>query len=244
MSQVSIISHLSLKHPNVQRVIEIAEEIVAEHKKVTLDNLYYRAKRRLKIPRRGLKSIIQYLVNKKVLVDQSRFTRNSILAHPFRKTIYYFIKSNLGAHLSTIRKYFQSDITNLNTGTGQLLWHLDMLLKFNYVKTIKLKNYLLFLPLDIDDEAGIIYFFLRDDLNLRIIKLLIEKKEIKRVDISKNLTESRELVYYHLNNLIDHSLIDLNEHKFVYINPEKGLLIESIINNLENISKYKLITNK
>jgi len=119
-----------------------------------------------------------------------------------------------------------------------------MLLKFNYVKTIKLKNYLLFLPLDIDDEAGIIYFFLRDDLNLRIIKLLIEKKQIKRVDISKNLAESRELVYYHLNNLLDHSLIDLNEDKFVYINPEKGLLIESIINNLENISKYKLITNK
>ena len=238
MSKVSIISNLSLKHPNVQRVIEIAEEIVAENKKVTLDKLYYKAKRRLKIPRRGLKSIIQYLVNKKVLVDQSRFTRNSILAHPFRKTIYYFIKSNLGAHLSTIRKYFQSDNTNLNTGTGQLLWHLDMLLKFNYVKTIKLKNYLLFLPLDIDDEAGIIYFFLRDDLNLRIIKLLIEKKEIKRVDISKNLAESRELVYYHLNNLIDHSLIDLNEDKFVYINPEKGLLIESIINNLENISKY------
>lgn len=238
MNQVSIISNLSLKHPNVQRVIEIAEEIVAENKKVTLDKLYYKAKRRLKIPRRGLKSIIQYLVNKKVLVDQSRFTRNSILSHPFRKTIYYFIKDNLGVHLSTIRKYFQSGNTKQNTGTGQLLWHLDMLLKFNYVKTIKLKNYLLFLPLDIDDEAGIIYFFLKDDLNFRIIKLLIEKKEIKRVDISKNLTESRELVYYHLNNLIDHSLIDLNEDKFVYINPEKGLLIESIINNLENISKY------
>ena len=171
MNHVSIISILSLKHPNVQRVIEIAEEIVAENKIVTLDNIYYRAKRRLKIPRRGLKSIIQYLVNKKVLVDQSRFTRNSILAHSLRKTIYYFIKDNLGVHLSPIRKYFQSN----NTGTGQLLWHLDMLLKFNYIKTIKLKNHLLFLPIDIDDEAGIIYFFLRDNLNFKIVKLLIEQ---------------------------------------------------------------------
>ncbi len=240
MNQVSVISNISLKHPNVQGVIEIAEEIVAENRVVTLDNLYYRAKRKLKIPRRGLKSIIQYLVNKKVLVDQSRFTRNSILSHPLREEIYYFIRDNLGVHLSTIRRHFQSE----NTGTGQLVWHLDMLLKFNYVKSIKLKNYLLFLPKDIDDEAGIIYFFLRDDLNFRIVKLLLEKKELKRADIYKNLAESRELVYYHLNNLIDDKVIELKEDKFVCINPKKVLLIESIIKDLENISKDKLITNK
>ena len=240
MNKISIISSLNLKHPSVQRVIEIAEEIVAENKKLTIDNLYYKAKRVLKIPRKGLNGIIQYLVNKKVIVDQSRFTKNSILAHPLRKVIYYFIKDNLGVHLSTIRKYFQSD----NIGTGQLLWHLDMLSKFNYIKSIKLKKYLLLLPIDIDNEIGIINFFLRDDLNFRIVKLLIEKRELKRADIFKNIAESRELVYYHLNNLIDFKVIELNEDKIVNIHPEKVLLIKSIINNLENISKYKLINNK
>ncbi|MFX1501032.1 MAG: hypothetical protein ACFFDH_08730 [Promethearchaeota archaeon] len=238
MQPVSTISNLSLKHPSVQRVIEIAEEIVEENKKLTIDNLYYRAKRILRIPRKGLKAIIQYLVNKKIIVNQSRFTKKSILAHPLREAIYSFIKDNLGVHLSTIRKNFQSE----NIGTGQLLWHLKMLLKFNYVKSIKLKNYLLFLPIEIDDEIGIINFFLRNDLNFRIVKLLLGKKEFKRTEIYKNLAESRELVYYHLNNLIEHNLIELMENKSAYINPKKVLLIESTIINLEHVSKYSLIT--
>lgn len=219
MNQASIVPNISLKHPNVQRVIKIAEEIVSEDKILSLENLYYKAKRRLKIPRKGLRFIIQYLVNKKVLVDQSKFTRHSILEHPLRKSIYYFIKDNLGVHLSTIRNYFHSE----NTGTGQLLWHLDMLLKFNYIKSIKMKKYLIFLPREIDDESGIIYFLLRDELNFRIVQLLLKKKELKRSDIYKKLAESRELVYYHLNNLIDDKLIKIKEDKYVYINPKKVL---------------------
>ncbi|MFX1322327.1 MAG: hypothetical protein ACFFAQ_11865 [Promethearchaeota archaeon] len=240
MNKVSIVSNLSLRHPNVLSVIELAEEIVAANKLLSLENLYYRARRKLKIPQKGLKVIIQYLVNKKVLVDQSHFTKYSILEHPLREAIYYFINDNIGVHLSTIRDHFQSE----NIGTGQLLWHIDMLLKFNYVKSIKLKKYLLFLPIDIDDEVGIIYFVLRDELNFRIVKLLLEKKELKRSNIYKDLAESRELVYYHLNNLIDDKLIELKEDKIVSINPRKVLLFESIINDLEKRSKDKFITNK
>jgi predicted transcriptional regulator len=240
MNQVSIISNISLKHPNVQKVIEIAEEIVSEDKILSLENLYYKARRKLKIPRKGLKFIIQYLVNKKVLVDQSKFTRRSILEHPLREAIYYFIKENLGVHLSTIRNHFQSE----NTGTGQLLWHLDMLLKFNHIKSIKMKKYLIFLPRDIDDESGIIYFLLRDDLNFRIVQLLLEKKELKRSNVYKELAESRELVYYHLNNLIDDKLIKLKEDKYIYISPNKILLIQYIIKDLMNISQNKFITNE
>lgn len=240
MNKVSILSNLSLRHPNVLSVIELAEEIVAADKLLSLENLYYKAKRKLKIPQKGLKVIIQYLVNKKVLVDQSRFTRYSILEHPLREAIYSYIKDNLGVHLSTIRDHFQTE----NTGTGQLLWHLDMLLKFNYIKSIRLKKYLLFLPINIDDEVGIIYFILRDELNFRIVKLLLEKKELKRSDIYKDLAESRELVYYHLNNLIEDKVIELKEDKLVSISPQKVLLIESIINDLEKRSKDKFITYK
>ena len=66
MSKYANISSISLEHPTVKKVIKIAEDIVNENKILNIDTLYYRAKRSLKIPRRGLNTIIQYLLNKKI----------------------------------------------------------------------------------------------------------------------------------------------------------------------------------
>ena len=50
---------LGLEHPSVQQVIEVALELTKEHRLINNELLYNRAKRKLKIPRSGLKTIIQ-----------------------------------------------------------------------------------------------------------------------------------------------------------------------------------------
>ncbi len=55
-------------HPSVKMVLEIAEELMRRNKVLNIENLYNLAKKRLKIPRNGLLSIIQYLINKKILI--------------------------------------------------------------------------------------------------------------------------------------------------------------------------------
>ena len=213
MKQQIRIPNINLNHLNVQSVIEIAEEIIAENKLLNIDNLYHRAKRKLKIPRKGLLTIIQFLENKKVIIDRSKFTKRSVLSNKNRKQIYKFIKNNIGAHLSLIRKNVKLDAESTSSGTGRLLWHLDMLIKFRIIKKLSIKNYVIVLPFDIDDNLGKVFFLLRDDLNFKIISLLSEEKVLKQSVIYKKLEE-----YYHLNNLIEYSVIGINENKEVIIN--------------------------
>ena len=56
-------------HPSVKKVLEIAEEIMSKNKVLNVENLYNIAKKRLKLPRNGLLSIIQFLINKKLLIE-------------------------------------------------------------------------------------------------------------------------------------------------------------------------------
>ncbi|MHA2290189.1 MAG: hypothetical protein ACXABG_15495 [Promethearchaeota archaeon] len=239
MTQTIIQTPFSLDNPNIKKVLEIAEEILQQKQVLTLDKLFSRAKRTLKIPNSGLKSIIQYLVNKKILVDQSRFTRISVMSNPVRKRLYYTIRKNIGVHLAAVKKLLQQN--NPNLGVGQLLWHVDMLIKFDYIKSIKVGNYLILLPKELDDEYGRISFFLRDELNWRILKLLNSEGQLKRSEIYKVLNESRELIYYHVKNLIDYKLLLISDNSIIKIDPNISKTLNIILENEDNMSKKKLL---
>ena len=242
MTQTIIQTPFSLDNPNIKRVLEIAEEILQEQQVLTLDKLFSRAKRILKIPNSGLKSIIQYLVNKKILVDQSRFTRLSVMSNPVRKQLYLTLRNNIGVHLAALKKLLQQN--NPNLGVGQLLWHVDMLIKFDYIKSMKVGNYLILLPKEIEDDYGRISFFLRDELNWRILKLLNSEGQLKRSEIYKVLNESRELIYYHVKNLIEYELLLISDNSIIKIHPNITKTLNIILKNEEKISNKKLIDHE
>ena len=132
-------------------------------------------------------------------MEGSKYTRESILLNPKRKNIYNFIQANLGAHFSLIRKEVLSEGDNAGS-TGQLIWHLELLLKFKFIKKIKLGNFTLFLPINVDDKLGLLSFFLRDELNKNLIKLFLKIKQLKKAETYKLLNKPREHVYYRLNH--------------------------------------------
>ena len=227
MAQTIIQTPFSLDSPNIKKVLEIAEKILQDNQVLTLDKLFSRAKRLLKIPNSGLKSIIQYLVNKKILVDQSRFTRVSVMSNPIRKQLYVTLCNNLGVHLAAVKKLLQQN--NANLGVGQLLWHVDMLIKFDYIKSIKVGNYLILLPKELDDNYGRISFFLRNELNWRILKLLNSEGQLKRSEIYKVLNESRELIYYHVKTLIGYELLLISDNSIIKIHPNITKTLDLIL---------------
>jgi len=200
-------SSIGLEHPSVQSVIEIAQEIISENKVLDTEILYNTAKNRLKIPRRGLLRIIQFLINQRILVEGTKCTRNTVLLNPHRNKIYRFIRSHLGVHFSIIRDVLFSDHDGKSQRTGQLVWHLEALIKFGYIKKVKFKNYAIFIPSEIDDENGIIYFLLRDRLNKKIINLLIERSLVKKSAIHKELNEQREIINYRVKDLMTYNIL-------------------------------------
>ena len=151
---------LGLDHPSVKEVIQIALELTNEHRLINAELLYNRAKKVLKIPKKGLKIIIQMLLKKKILVDGSRFTILNVLNNQIRQSIYLIIKSIIGVHFSLLKELISIQ-KEREIGVGQLNWHIEKLLEFNLIKKVKLKNYIIFLPVEIDDNTGIIYFILQ-----------------------------------------------------------------------------------
>lgn len=195
---------IGLEHPSVKMVLKIAEEIMSKNKVLTGEFLYNLAKKRLKIPRRGLLSIIHFLIYKKILVEGSKFSKETVLSNPIRKGINNYIRINPGVHFSDLRK---NTLTDELGSSGQLVWHLEMLLKFNYIKKIKVGNYTVFLPFDFDEIVGKILFLLSDRINNKLIHALVENNSMRKSDIYKKIDEKREDVYYRIKNLIRHNII-------------------------------------
>ena len=221
----------------------IAKEILSENKSLDVGALYNIAKRQLKLSRKGLLDIIKILLNNKFLVEGSKFTRETVLSNQDRKHIYFFIKQSLGVHFSLIKKHFFSEKEDSVGSSGQLSWHLGLLLKFDYIKKVKFKKYLIILPIELEPEVGIYYFLLRDENNNAIVKLLIEQETVKKSDIYKNLKGSRETIYYHIDSLINDKIIveEPGANNNIYINPDKKDIIIEVLKNTqyENRKKQK-----
>jgi len=231
---------LGLDHPSVQQVIQIALELTKEHRLINTELLYNRAKRELKIPRQGLNSIIQMLLNRKFLVDGSKFTKETILRNKVRYYIYWLVKTNIGAHFSFLKKNV-SQQKESEIGVGHLIWHLEKLLKFNLIKKVKVKNCTMFLPVEINDEEGILYFIMRDNLNRQIVEILLEHESVNKVDIYKDLNINRERTYYRIKKLIELEIISpiVEDVKSISINLSKKDLIMEVIKNILSTKQIK-----
>ncbi|GAH04445.1 unnamed protein product, partial [marine sediment metagenome] len=118
--KIQIISGpIGVDHPSVKRVLEIAEEIMRKNKILNIENLYNLAKKRLKIPRNGLLSIIQILINKKILIEGSKFSKETVLSNHIRNGIYNYIRIHPGVHFSILRK---KALPEEKGSSGQLVW--------------------------------------------------------------------------------------------------------------------------
>ncbi|MFX1572839.1 MAG: hypothetical protein ACFFB0_08820 [Promethearchaeota archaeon] len=225
---------LRIDHPSAKKVIQIALQLTKENRLITSELLYNIAMKELKIPKWGLKKVIQMLIKEKFLVDGSKFIKSTVLNNNTRYDIYKLIRKYIGAHFSFLKEQVQKDY---KMGIGQLIWHLKKLLEFNLIKKVKVKNYVLFLPIEIDNDIGIIYFMLRDKINRNIVEFILEQEIINSYDLQKQLEGKRENLYYHIKSLLEFNIITPvieDENSFI-INPYKEDLINEVMSNISDI---------
>ncbi|MFX1311987.1 MAG: hypothetical protein ACFFHD_05190 [Promethearchaeota archaeon] len=110
---------------------------------------------------RGIEEILRSLVKKKILVEGSKLSRNDILNNPKRKKIYEFITRNPGV-------YFNKIVKKLRISNHVVVWHLNMLLKFKFIKMTRFQNH-------------DIYFDSAFDLKKSKFKYLISKEKSKKI---------------------------------------------------------------
>jgi predicted transcriptional regulator len=161
-------------------------------------------------------------------------TKRQVLLNHYRVDIYNFIKTYPGVHFSVIKREVLTQ-----GSSGHFIWHLNALKKFNFIKEIKVKNYTLFLPIEMDEEFGIFFFLLRDKLNRKIVKYLNLEEPVETAQIPNKILESKGSVYYHINTMKDYEVImakesEISSNEEVWLNPEKKELLVQIASDIES----------
>lgn len=86
---------------------------------------------------KGIEDILRTLVKKKIIAEGSKLIASDILENLKRKEIYYFILKNPGT-------YFYKIVKELEMSNHVVVWHLNILLKFNFIKKEKIENHAIY----------------------------------------------------------------------------------------------------
>ena len=92
------------------------------------------AKKKINISYNGICGILKSLVEKNIIVEGSKLTKYDIFSNLNRKKIYEFIIKNPGIHFNKLVK-------SLNISVFSVEWHLNILLKFDLIRKVKIEKY-------------------------------------------------------------------------------------------------------
>ena len=123
---------------NEDTVYQIIQEYLIKKNSLKLDEVIPYVKARLsKIPidlnEKGIIVVIQSLIDKNIIVGGFKLTKDEILETPKRMRIYEYIIENPGV-------YFYQIVKNLEFSKHVVRWHLDVLLKFDFINIDLISN--------------------------------------------------------------------------------------------------------
>lgn len=119
----------------------------------------------ININNRGIEEILRSLVKKKIIVKGSKLSRMDILNNQKRKNIYDFILKNPGT-------YFNKIIRELQISNHVVVWHLNMLLKFNFIKKEKFENHYAYFDSNFNVKNSKFRYVTSKEKSKRIIEYL------------------------------------------------------------------------
>jgi predicted transcriptional regulator len=133
-----------------------------------------------------------------VTFSYTRLKRRAILDNLNRKNIFEHIKANQGVH-------FKALLRELNFKPGAMSYHLNVLEKGEYIKSIQDGNYRRFYLFGTKSDLKIAL----TTIQLRILSIVNERPGISQSGISKTIGKNRMLVNYHIKILADAGIISL-----------------------------------
>ena len=154
----------------------------------------------------GIEAILKTLLNKRLILEGSKLTRNDILLNSKRRKIYEFIIKNQVV-------YFNKIVKRLNLNNHVVIWHLDMLIEFNFIKKEKIDNRELYYDPSMKvDEIKKIYFLSNKNCKRIINYLKKNNSGIFKSKISQDLNMHLYTANKYLNILKQYEIISLETY--------------------------------
>ena len=174
-------------------VLNIVHEYLNKNRQFVFEEIlpYLNSRIRLSsinISHEGVRKILISLTNKKLIVEGSKLFKNEILNNKKRKDIYEFVVKNPGT-------YFNRIIHELNLSNHIVVWHLNMLLKFEFISKEILDNHGIYFDTSSEIDNIKLKYFTAKEKSQKIINF------IKNDNIGITKTHLSQELKMHMNTL-------------------------------------------
>ena len=129
----------------------------------------------------GIEDILRALVKKNLIVEGSKLSIKDVLQNQKRKGIYEYILENPGI-------YFNRIVRELDISNHVVVWHLNILLKFRFIRKAKFENHDLYFDSNFDEKELKLKYITSKEKGKNIIEYLKEFDfGVTKTQISKEL---------------------------------------------------------
>ncbi|MFX1346197.1 MAG: hypothetical protein ACFFAI_13885 [Promethearchaeota archaeon] len=165
----------------------------------------------------AIELILESLLKQKLIVKASKLTHDDILKNLKRKKIYNFILETPGSNFNKI-------VTTLNISNHVVVWHLNMLLKFNFIRKELIDNHEVYSAPDVYSNTAELSYYISKRKSQKIINYL-KKNDIgvSKTRLSTDLQMHINTVNKYLEILEDLKIVSKETHskKLLYFLNEK-----------------------
>ena len=135
----------------------------------------------INLNREGITKIVNSFVQRNLIVEGSKLTREEILLNNKRSKIYNYIAKNPGVYYYNIMK-------KLSISSHVVIWHLNILLEFNYIKKTTIDNHDIYFEVSMDLDIVKVRYYLKNEKCKQIIDHLKNKHlGDSKTSMSRNL---------------------------------------------------------
>jgi len=200
-----------------EMILGIVHEYLDKNRQFTFEEIipYIISRVRLasiNINKEGVKAILKSLTNKKILVEGSKLAKSDILLNQKRKKIYKYIVKNPGT-------YFNRIVNELDYSNHIVVWHLNMLLKFDYIHKEQIENHEIYFDATEEIDKIALNYFTSKEKSREIVNFL--KKDdsgVSKTSLSHELSMHMDTLAKYLNILEKYNVIDRKkiDNRYLY----------------------------
>lgn len=191
-----------------------------------VDFINNRLKKNPNLNKNKIELIIKSLIKNRVIIAGTKLMKNDIVENPKRKEIFNFIKKNPGKNINEVMK-------SHNLGSNLALWHLSCLEKFQYIRSKKIGNRMIFFKSDSNPKFDEIHYHMGNKIVQTIIKFMKNKnRALKITEIAEGLKKNHNTIKKYLETLTNLKLVEIEKEKsraLYKLNQEKYLKIVKLV---------------
>lgn len=191
---------------NEKTILNFVHDYLNKNRQFTFEDIlpYINSRVRLgsvNINNEGIKTILHSLINKKIIVEGSKLFKSEILDNQKRKNIYEFIAKNPGT-------YFNRILHELNFSNHIVVWHLSMLLKFDFIHKEKLENHEIYFDAKKEFQEVISTYFISKEKSKKILNYMKDDNiGITKTHLSQKLDMHINTVEKYLSLLVKYKML-------------------------------------